>query len=115
MKYFREFLDLIVGLTWFVGLMITNMMIDEPTQSIFPYVIPVLIITGKRNIRWGFIAAAVGACTAVISGAITGNANSGVSLAEEGLYSFAQLSAIAIGVVLGKITHRKINDRVSKH
>lgn len=114
MKHLLEFLDVVAGLAWFVGLIVTNMIINEPTQSIFPYAIPVVVVTWKRNLRWGFFAAAVGACSAVVSGAITGHVSAGVSLAEEGLFSFAQLSAIAVGIVLGKITHRKMNDILDK-
>lgn len=102
MKQLIRYSDVIAGLVWFASLVVINLGTSEPAQFILPYAIPVAVITWKRNLQWGFFIAALGAFSAVASGAVTGNANAGISLAEEGLFFFAQLSAIAIGIVLGK-------------
>lgn len=107
MKQLMRYQDVIAGLAWFAALIAINIGTREPTQFILAYAVPVVITTWKRNLQWGFLFAALGAFSAVASGAITGNVDAGVGLAEEGLFSFAQLSAIAVGVVLGKRTHRK--------
>lgn len=102
MKQLIRYSDVIACLVWFASLIVINLGSSEPIQFIFPYAIPVVVVTWMRNLQWGFFVAALGAFSAVASGAIMGNENKGISLAEEGLFFFAQLSAIAIGVVLGK-------------
>ncbi|WP_417501126.1 hypothetical protein [Marinobacter sp.] len=105
--------DLIVASVWFISLVAINFISGEPTQFIWAYAVPVIMITWKHDLQWGFLAAAVGAFAAVASGAVTGNANAGISLAEEGLFTFAQLSAIAIGLVLGQKTHDQFNNWIN--
>lgn len=106
MKQPMQFLDVIASLVWFASLITISLVTNnEPTQFILAYIIPVVVTTWKRNLQWGFLIAAVGAFSAAASGAVMGNTNADISLAEEGLFFFAQLSAIAIGIVLGKRAH----------
>jgi len=113
MKHVMRFRDLIVALVWFISLIAINFISGEPTQFIWAYAVPVIMLTWKHDLQWGFLAAAVGAFAAVASGAVTGNANADISVAEEGLFTFAQLSAIAIGLVLGKKTYDGLNSWIS--
>lgn len=102
MKRFARFLDVVAGLAWLVLLSAINVITGEPTRFIVPYAAPVVVVTWRRHVRWGFTLAGAGAFSAVASGAVQGNANAGVSIAAEGLLSFAQLSAIAIGIAMAK-------------
>lgn len=114
MKQLMGYLDVIGGLAWFVALIAINIGTREPTQFILAYAVPVVVTTWKRNLQWGFLFGALGAFSAVVSGAVTGNADAGVILAEEGLLAFTQLSAIAIGIVLGKRAHNKRSKHLEK-
>lgn len=113
MKHVMQFKDHIVASIWFISLVAINLISSEPTQFIWAYAVPVIMMTWKHDLQWGFLAAAVGAFAAVASGAVTGNSNAGIRLAEEGLFTFAQLSAIAIGLILGKKTHNALNNWIS--
>lgn len=108
-----QFKEQIVASIWFISLVAINLISGEPTQFIWAYAVPVIMVTWKHDLKWGFLAAAVGAFSAVASGAVTGNSNAGISLAEEGLFTFAQLSAIAIGLVLGKKTYDGLSNWIS--
>lgn len=110
MKHSIIIKDFFVVSLWFISLAALNFIFGEPTQFIWAYAVPIIMMTWKHDLQWGFLAAAMGAFAAVATGAVTGNSNAGISLAEEGLFTFAQLSAIAIGLVLGKKTHDEINN-----
>ncbi len=113
MKYVIRFAIIIVALVWFVTLIAISFIYDATTNFILAYAIPVVMTTCKHDLQWGFLVAAVGAFAAVVSGAVTGNASAGISLVEEGLFTYAQLSAIAVGLVLGNRTYVELNDWIN--
>lgn len=53
MMHVTQFLDVIVGLIWFVIFASINIIASEPTQFILVYAITVVVITWKRDLRWG--------------------------------------------------------------
>lgn len=114
MKHITRFADVIVGSVWFISLIAVNLIAGETTLFILAYAIPVVLTTWKHDLQWGFLVAAMGAFAAVASGAISGNANAGVSLAEHGLFSYAQLSAVAVGIFLGKRTHYELHKFINE-
>ncbi len=114
MKFIMRFKEHIVASIWFTSLIAINFISGEPTKFIWVYAVPVIMMTWKHDLQWGFLAAAVGAFAAVASGAVTGNSNAGIRLAEEGFFTFAQLSAIAIGLVLGKKAHDVLNHWINQ-
>ncbi|MBK8972592.1 MAG: hypothetical protein IPM37_15125 [Hahellaceae bacterium] len=79
MMQLMRYLDVIAALAWFAGLITINLAASEPTKFILAYAVPVVVATWKRNLQWGFLIAALGALSAVISGAITGHANAGIA------------------------------------
>ena len=109
-----QYLDATWSMAWYALLMAFNFFAPNPTEHILAYSIPVIVITLKRNLRWGILTSSVGTLAAVLSGAIAGHLSIGISLAEEGLFSFAQLSAIALGVSLGKKSHQKRSASIGK-
>lgn len=93
-------------IAWLIGVVVVNRLLDEPIELIVPYMLPVVVLTWTYNIRWGLIAAAGATLAAAAGGALPSNDD--VTLLEDGLYAYMELSAIALGVTLGQLTHRKL-------
>lgn len=91
---------------WLIVLVVVNRLLEEPVQFIAPYVLPVIVLTWKYGVRWGLVAAAGAVVAAAAGGALPSNDK--VALLEDGLYSYVKLSAIALGVSLGKLCGLKL-------
>lgn len=77
----------------------------QPVQFIVPYALPVVVFTWKYGLRPGLIVASGSVLAAAVGGALPSNAH--VSLVEDGLYAYAKLSAVAMGVSLALYTGRR--------
>lgn len=111
MKYIIQIKDLAVASLWFTSLVVVNFIFVESTQFVWIYAVPVIMITWKYNLKWGLLVSAAGAFSTILPGVMTGSYNIYNDLAEDGLIFFAKLSAITLGLYLGKKTHYKIEEK----
>jgi len=74
---------------------------ESPVRSIFPYGVAVALVAWRHGMSAGFIFAALAA------GAFPTRAELSGEEAGEGLFTYFKLSAIVVGVAIGKRTGRK--------
>lgn len=111
MKYVIQIKDLTVTSLWFTSLAVVNFIFIESTHFVWVYAVPVIMATWKYNLKWGLLVSAAGAFSTVLPGAMTESYSTYNDLAEDGLIFFAKLSAITLGLYLGKKTHYKIEEK----
>ncbi|MGP9767801.1 hypothetical protein ACT3UM_18970 [Halomonas sp. AOP13-D3-9] len=102
-SYFRIF----VLLTWLWGLAVYNYQAENPVISIFPYLIPVILIAWGHGVKWGFVVAALATLSAMC--ADYAEIYTQTELIYSGIATYAKLTGAAIGFSLAKIIHKNIN------
>lgn len=74
----------------------------SPVRSIFPYAFATALVAWRHGLLWGFAFAALACLVAALGGAFPTQPQWLNDLAGEGLMTYLKLSAVAIGVSVGK-------------
>ena len=77
-------------------------MTDTPVRSLFPYGIAVGLVSWHRGMKAGFVFAGLGTLAALATGAFPSHEGLRGQELGEGLYTYLKLSAVVVGVTLGK-------------
>ena len=87
---------MVVLATWLCGLAIINQQSYGPIVIIFPYLIPVALVTWGYGVRWGFISAALATLASMPFTPVGGYSDIDVIYASVSTY--AKLTGAAIGI-----------------
>jgi hypothetical protein len=79
---------------------------ESPVRSILPYGVAVALVAWRHGMSAGFVFAALATFAALAAGAFPTRAELSGEEAGEGLFTYFKLSAIAVGVAIGKRTRR---------
>jgi len=74
----------------------------SPVRSIFPYAFATALVAWRHGLLWGFAFAAIACLVAALGGAFPTQPQWLNDLAGEGLMTYLKLSAVAIGVSVGR-------------
>ena len=77
-------------------------MTDTPVRSLFPYGIAVGVVSWHHGMKAGFVFAGLGTLAALATGAFPSHEGLRGQELGEGLYTYLKLSAVVVGVTLGK-------------
>lgn len=77
-------------------------MTDTPVRSLFPYGIAVGLVSWHHGMKVGFVFAGLGTLAALATGAFPSHEGLRGQELGEGLYTYLKLSAVVVGVTLGK-------------
>lgn len=77
-------------------------MTDTPVRSLFPYGIAVGLVSWHHGMKAGFVFAGLGTLAALATGAFPSHEGLRGQELGEGLYTYLKLSAVVVGVTLGK-------------
>jgi uncharacterized membrane protein (DUF441 family) len=80
----------------------------EPVRSIAPYGLATALVSWRHGVSWGFVAAAVACIIALAGGALPTRPERSDEPLLQGMVTFLKLSAVAVGVVAGKIAGRRM-------
>ncbi|MFB9868329.1 hypothetical protein [Vreelandella sulfidaeris] len=94
---------MVVLATWLCGLAIVNQQSYGPIVIIFPYLIPVVLVTWGYGIKWGFITAAFATFSSMPFTYI--GDYSEVDMVYASIVTYAKLTGAAIGISLSRRIH----------
>lgn len=95
-------LHLLFGAAILLLVILVSWIDNSPVRSIFPYAISVGLVAWKHGLTGGFVFAGFATLAALATGAFPSRDELSGHETDEGLYTYMKLSAVAVGVGLGK-------------
>lgn len=98
--------DLLLVSIWLLLLALVNQKSNFPIYSIFPYLFPVVLLTWRYGMVWGFVFSALAALAAVPGDYMTEHPKHDLYWA--GFTTYLKLTCAAAGILIGKrITEKR--------
>ncbi|WP_461482029.1 hypothetical protein [Porticoccus sp.] len=105
-RYLGFIRDLVLSSLWLLFLAVLNRKSSVPIVSILPYLFPVVVVSWRYGLGWGFLFAALGTLAAMPGDYLKEHQMKDLYWAA--FTTYLKLTTVAVGIIWGrKIGHRR--------